>query len=628
MRGLTGSESSVPVTSTKRFEHSWRYALGRRYLDVSPTAGRRYFYLGIVVITSVVLYYVYYVVGAVTPLLLPYYKMSFLYFLYLLAVGNAIGAFTAFIGGLADRVGRANLTIYGTFVVAIVQFAAIPHIHSKFLFAASYCVIGFVEGIILVSTAALMRDFSPQMGRGAAMGFWALGPTMGSLLASLVATRTLNSLPPWQDQYIISGLICLGVATLSFFGLRELSPGIRSQIMVSEKERTLVEARARGVDVETATAHPIRSMMKLDLVSSSIGISLFLLFYFASVSVLTLYWVVIFSRTAADANGINTWYAAVLSVALIIFGAASDRLHVRKPFMLVGAATTIVMMILLVVQAGHPSTGYYWNVLIVVALASTIACAYAPWMAAYTEAVEARNPALVAAGLALWGWILRIVVALSFLVIPAVITTSTTLVDNQQAGSELQAFQAAQPYVPALSGATVTPTAPSSVIDQLTATKRTGPQTLALILEQYPRTSPALPNSARLLKVIATLPPENQAVAQVLPQFATALGAIQHGQTASSADRAIVERASPDDLGPLLGTAAKIVPAQAASPTEWRRWWWVCIGGQVVFLLLVFTFRGRWSPRQARWDLGEHERHVEELLGELRPVDDSSQALH
>ena len=122
----------------------------------------------------------------------------------------------------------------------------VPHIHSRFGFALAYCIIGFVEGVILVSTPALMRDFSPQLGRGAAMGFWALGPTMGSLAASLVATRTLPHLGPWQDQFDISGLVCIGVVVISFFFLRELSPQLRDQLMVSEKERALVEARAKG----------------------------------------------------------------------------------------------------------------------------------------------------------------------------------------------------------------------------------------------------------------------------------------------------------------------------------------------------------------------------------------------
>lgn len=145
-------------------------------------------------------------------------------------------------------------------------------------FAAAYSGIGFVEGIIVVSTPALMRDFSPQMDRGAAMGFWALGPTLGSVTASLVATRTLPHLHAWQHQFVISGLVCMGAVAISLLFLRELSPKLRDQLMVSERERALVEARARGIDVQKATAHPLRSMMRLDLISSSVAVSVFLLY--------------------------------------------------------------------------------------------------------------------------------------------------------------------------------------------------------------------------------------------------------------------------------------------------------------------------------------------------------------
>ncbi len=421
-------------------------ALWKRQLYKYPNTWPRLGYLAIVVLTTIMLYYLYYVEGAVTPLLLPYYHMSFAFFLYLLVVSNAIGAFSAFIGGLSDKIGRANLTIYGTLVVALVQLLAIPHIHDKWGFAAAYCVIGFVEGVILVSTPALMRDFSPQMGRGVAMGFWALGPTMGALCASLVATHTLDHLKPFQDQFIISGLVCLGVVIIAFFFLRELSPQLRDQLMVSERERALVEARAMGIDVEKATRHPIRSMMRLDLISSSIAISVVLLFYYASVSVLTIYWVVIFNRSTPQANGINVWLAAFLSGGLVLAGFLSDLARVRKPFMLFGAVCSMVMLGFLIVQTGHPHTGYYANVLVVVLLAVSISIAYAPWMANYTEQVESHNPALTASGLAVWGWILRITVALSFLVLPYVITTSTVLVDNQNAGATLQAVQAAEPY--------------------------------------------------------------------------------------------------------------------------------------------------------------------------------------
>ena len=68
--------------------------------------------------------------------MLPYYHMSFQYFLYLLVVSNAIGAFSAFIGGLSDKIGRANLTIYGTLIVgAAYSSSRSPTSTAKFGFA-------------------------------------------------------------------------------------------------------------------------------------------------------------------------------------------------------------------------------------------------------------------------------------------------------------------------------------------------------------------------------------------------------------------------------------------------------------------------------------------------------------
>src|ERR1700693_5911154 len=94
-------------------------ALWKRQLYNYPNTWPRMGYLAIVVLTTIMLYYLYYVEGAVTPLLLPYYHMSFAFFLYLLVVSNAIGAFSAFIGGLSDKIGRANLTDLGPPVAAV-----------------------------------------------------------------------------------------------------------------------------------------------------------------------------------------------------------------------------------------------------------------------------------------------------------------------------------------------------------------------------------------------------------------------------------------------------------------------------------------------------------------------------
>jgi len=587
------------------------HSIGRRQLYKYPNTWPRLGYLAIVVLTTIMLYYLYYVEGAVTPLLLPYYHMSFQFFLYLLVVSNAIGAFSAFIGGLSDKIGRANLTIYGTLVVALVQLLAIPHIHDKWGFAAAYCVIGFVEGVILVSTPALMRDFSPQMGRGVAMGFWALGPTMGALCASLVATHTLDHLKPFQDQFIISGLVCLGVVIIAFFFLRELSPQLRDQLMVTERERALVEARAMGIDVERATRHPIRSMMKLDLISSSIAISVFLLFYYASVSVLTIYWVVIYNRSTPQANGINVWLAAFLSAGLVLAGFLSDWARVRKPFMLFGAACSMVMLGFLIVQTGHPHTGYYANVLVIVLLAVSISIAYAPWMANYTEQVESHNPALTASGLAVWGWILRITVALSFLVLPYVITTSTVLVDNQAAGATLQTIEASQPYAPNTTALKCSATpAPTEVIANLQATDEPGPRTLATILS-------ACNSTHNLLKAITAAGGLSNPQVLGLNAFNPLALQVEKGIPVSRSEIAAKVGVHSQNLANLLVAAEKLVPAQKTAPGEWKRWWGVCLAGQFVFAVLVFFMRGRWSPRAARRDLDEPDRVVTEELAKL-----------
>ena len=43
--------------------------------------------------------------------------------------------------------------------------------------------------------------------------------------------------------------------------------------------------------------------------------------------------------------------------------------------------------------------------------------AYVAWMASFTETVEKHNPAATATGLAIWGWILRLVVTVSLAVL-------------------------------------------------------------------------------------------------------------------------------------------------------------------------------------------------------------------
>ena len=102
------------------------------------------------------------------------------------------------------------------------------------------------------------------------------------------------------------------------------------------------------------------------------------------------------------------------------------------------------MTVVYLMQAGHHPS-YYTLAIILALLSFFLGIAYTPWMASFTETVEARNPALTATGLAIWGWIIRVVVFVAFLIIPHVITSVTPLVTYGATGATYATQYKSQP---------------------------------------------------------------------------------------------------------------------------------------------------------------------------------------
>jgi sugar phosphate permease len=541
--------------------------LWQRRLDHYPDTGPRLFYLGIVVVATIVLYYELYVQGAVAPSIIAQYHMSFMFYVDISVVANALGAFSSLIAGLADRWGRANLVTYGLVIIGALVLFGLPNASSEWSYAVLLCAVGFVEGIILVATPALVRDFSPQLGRASAMGFWTLGPVMGSLVVAEVASHTLaaGATPPWQGQFHICGIVGLVVAVIAIFGLRELSPELRDQLMVSIRDRALVEARAKGIDISESLKRPWRQMLHVDIIGSAFAVSVLLLIYYTAVGFFVIYFETIFGFTANQANGIGNWFWAFDAGALVVVGLVSDRILVRKPFMIVGSVGAIVMTILFLMRADHPHTGYYTFVWMISVLAVFLAIAYAPWMASFTETVEKRNPALTATGLAVWGWIIRIVVAVSAFVLPYVVSSMTPLV---QYGAQVEAIAAKYPAL--------------VDVDPTTLTKLAAGD-LAL-----------LPKA------------EGELEAKLHVTSAKALSLLLAAKSAPAADVAYLKA-----HGLAVASAAK------ATPGQWKNWYWVCVAGEAVFIPLIFVMTGRWRPKHARQDAEEHERLVAAEMANL-----------
>jgi hypothetical protein len=256
------------------------------------------------------------------------------------------------------------------------------------------------------------------------MGLWAMGPVLGSLMTSAVVSATLDIFPTWQAQFRICGIFCLAVFALAFLFLKELKPELRDQIMVSEQDQLLNELRARGLDVEAALRNPWRQVLRPDIILSAFGVSVLLLVYYTTVAFGVIYLVRIFGLSPARANALQNWSWAANAVALLGAGLCSDALRVRKPFMLGGSLAAAAMIWwYLAHPAGTPT--FLGMAVVASAISALLGIAYAAWMASFTETIEAHNPALTATGLAVWGWLLRLVVTASFWSLPKVVDPPT-----------------------------------------------------------------------------------------------------------------------------------------------------------------------------------------------------------
>jgi hypothetical protein len=353
-----------------------------------------------------------------------------------------------------------------------------------------------------------------------------------------------------------------------------------------------------------------------------------LLIYYTAVAFSVIYLTTIFGFSVKDANGLGNWNWGFNVIAVILIGVISDRFRVRKPFMVIGGAGAAVMIVIYLLNAGHHPS-YYTLAIELALLSFALGVAYSPWMASFTETVEARNPALTATGLAIWGWIIRVVVFISFLVIPVVVTSVTPLVSfgGTVAGyaakykSEL-AFASAHPQIVATA---------TKYQAQLANAKKFAPE-LAVIqanpalftkLASYPTPAAVPPKLAAQavaaagggatgLHILATINANKAAINGVIavgPQLSTV--------APYAAQLTALSKVPPAAFAYLKAHGTAVQNAAAQSPGQWRNWYWICFGGVIFFLLSIPILRGRWRPADARRDEQEHEAMVEAELAKL-----------
>ncbi len=524
------------------------HRLWQRELPEYPTGARRIWYLGIVFAATVVAYYENFISGAVTPQLLSSFHISFLFFAVVTAVANAIGAIGSLASGVADKVGRGNMAIVGLFGVSLVTLLWLPNVTTGAQYGFAFGSAGIFEGVILVVTPALMRDFSPQIGRAQAMAFWTVGPVLGSLLVTEVSSNTLDRHPRWQFQFEVAGWAGLTVCVLALLFLRELNRADRDRIVGAIEAETGATLSSRGLSHEAATRRPYRQMFRLDIVGPAVGISLFLLMYYTAIGVLPAYFQTNLNFSASESNSLLNWLWATTAVSMLVCGTLSDKLRVRKPFILIGALASVPVDIAFLAKAGSGSPTFSSIAILLALTGAWLGAAYAPWMAAFTETVEHRNPALSATGLAIWGWILRVTIASAVITIPLIVSAVTPLVDDGPSVRQAQAyFDQSKPLQLLLAEAQAHPKALSDLA--------------------------ASPNDPAVQKTAI----ETVGLPTVLTLAA--------------------DKTAQQDLALLAAKAPRVLKAQADGPGQWRTWFWICTAGALTLCPLSLLLRGPWRPR-------------------------------
>jgi MFS family permease len=396
--------------------------LWNRELSSYPANGYRIFLLAVVVLANIVFTWTVAAGSAATSVIFPHFGMTLGYYADLLVVAGVAGGLASYISSWGDRWGRANLVVIGLIINTIFALFALPLAPNKTWFSIFLCILYLADGAIFVGTPALVRDFSPQMSRGLAMGFWTFGPVAGYFVLSAVARAYLPlhvTFANWQELNRIAGYAGVVMFVIALLFLKELSPGLRSQSMAELRERALVEAKARGLDLAAATKNRWKQMMHVNTVLSPIAINLFLVIYFTAIAYFVFYLPEFLHFSLSSFNGIQEIYWGVNIVTLVIWGWLSDKLRVRKPFMLLGAVGVIVSIILL--MNAKPGISFVDMALILSLMSCFLSCTFGPWFASFTETLESHNPALIATGTSLYGFATRVVGVPFGLVIPHIL---------------------------------------------------------------------------------------------------------------------------------------------------------------------------------------------------------------
>jgi OPA family glycerol-3-phosphate transporter-like MFS transporter len=394
---------------------SWSYV---RELDEYPEGARRRWILAVVVLAVLVSTYEAQI-APVVPLLIDDLDIDLATYGSVSAVATVSGAVAAGLGGrLTDHLGRVRLLVPLMLLTALCCLA-MTLVHSTRDLLVVRVVLAFVDGMAVASTAPLVRDFSPRLGRAQAYGFWTWGAVGASLLAAGLAAWTLPLFDDsWRSQFVIMAAISLVLSIVIATNIAELSPQLRARIRQTERD---VVATANA----TGPARGRDLLARPRTWAHAVGIMMWLVLYLTLAIYGPAMLVDSFGVTTARASAIMSAFWVLDLVVLIAVGRLSDRLGLRKPFVLGGTLAAALVGGYLAVLMGRPAVSITELMVTGALLGISLGVAFGPWMANFSEDAEDVDPRLQGTAWGIFGFVSRAAAVLVLLVVPPVVAATS-----------------------------------------------------------------------------------------------------------------------------------------------------------------------------------------------------------
>jgi MFS family permease len=378
--------------------------LESRTLKTYPTGWYRFGLLCVAVLSSIIAAYE----GQIAPVLGPILKevhMPLVSYGYFAGGTVVIGGISAFlISPLADRYGRVAIIIPGILLTTLCIFAMATLVHGVTSLIVVRTLLAIVEGGQAAAAYGIVRDVSPRLSRAASFGFLTFAPVGTNWFASFVAGATLPSFHgEWRSQFWIMAVLSLIGWVVVVLALRDISPDLRSQVIVHEQH-----VKPTGKPDVPAYVEGLREAARYGRVwALACGVFLFLAVYFTVQSYGPIFLAGAFHYTPAKAAAINSYFWLANVPVLVLVGWLSDRIGNRKLVSLAGAIMLAIFLPYFIGLIGHPVPD--GTMIVYTSLLGTLlGIGYGPWTALFSETLEDIRPALQASGWALEGLILRV----------------------------------------------------------------------------------------------------------------------------------------------------------------------------------------------------------------------------